>query len=197
MSSENESTFNEKKPRAPILSEKYSKFIQFGYYMMSKMTDTETFTKEDFLNQIQMFATVEQQQTCIQEFFDNQKENKKAMRKEIQNRNKITKPKKEKAPRKTKKTAAKAEVENTNDIDTNAAEENETTTSENIIENITNELIEEPMIDRINTAIEVAKDITSKKSRSKKDTTDEKKSRTKKKQTKEEKSSNDMESLTV
>ena len=53
------------------------------------------------------------------------------------------------------------------------------------------------MIDRINTAIEVAKDITSKKSRSKKDTTDEKKSRTKKKQTKEEKSSNDMESLTV
>ena len=192
MSSENESTFNEKKPRAPTLSEKYSKFIQFGYYMMSKMTDTETFTKEDFLNQIQMFATVEQQQTCIQEFFDNQKENKKAMRKEIQNRNKITKPKKEKAPRKTKKTAATAQVENTN-----TAEENETTTSENIIENITNELIEEPMIDRINTAIEVAKDITSKKSRSKKDTTDEKKSRTKKKQTKEEKLSNDMESLTV
>lgn len=192
MSSENESTFNEKKPRAPTLSEKYSKFIQFGYYMMSKMTDTETFTKEDFLNQIQMFATVEQQQTCIQEFFDNQKENKKAMRKEIQNRNKITKPKKEKAPRKTKKTAATAEVENTN-----TAEQNETTTSENIIENITKELIEEPMIDRINTAIEVAKDITSKKSRSKKDTTDEKKSRTKKKQTKEEKLSNDMESLTV
>lgn len=196
MSSENVTT--EKKPRTPVLSEKYSKFIQFGYYMMSKMTNNESFSKEDFFNQIQMFATVEEQQTFIQGFFDNQKDNKKAMRKEIQEKKKADKPKKEKVPRKAKKTKATTE-ENTNN---NNTEETPYTTDnisqENLIENITNELTEEPMIDRITTAIEVAKDITAKKPRKK--ATGEKKPRTNKK-SKENKEtdelSNAMESLNV
>ena len=73
-----------KKTRAPTLSEKYSKFIQFGYYMMSQMQDTDSFTKEEFLNKVEMFATVDEQQTFIQGFLDNQKENKKSMRKDIE-----------------------------------------------------------------------------------------------------------------
>jgi hypothetical protein len=201
MSSVNASTTQssspEKKVRAPALSEKYSKFIQFSYYMMSQMSETETFTKEEFLNQVQMFATVDEQQTFIQGFFDNQKDNKKAMRKDIQEKKKASQPKKVRAPRKTKKettptpttTEAQPVADNTNE------------SQENLIENLTTELTEEPMIaptndsevaeeppmiDKINAAIEVAEDMTSKKPRAKKATTGEKKPRVaKKKQTKE------------
>jgi hypothetical protein len=195
MSSENVSTSTtEKKPRAPTLPEKYSKFIQFGYFMMSKMQDIETFTKEDFLNQIQMFATVEEQQTFIQGFLDNQKENKKTMRKEIQERKKAAKPKKEKAPRKTKKPRTNTLILDDSDREQpkesqnaiNMVESTENSNQENLIENITNELTEEPMIDRINTAIEVAKDITAKKPRAKKATSEKKPRATKKKQTKQD-----------
>ena len=191
MPSENATT--EKKPRNPVLSEKYSKFIQFGYYMMSKITNSESFTKEEFLNQVQMFSTVEEQQTFIQGFFDNQKDNKKAMRKEIQEKKKADKPKKEKVPRKTKKTK-----ETTEDKTENTQNATDTVSQENLIENITNELTEEPMIDRITTAIEVAKDITAKKPRKK--ATGEKKPRANKnsKENKEtDELSNAMESLTV
>ena len=58
-----------KKVRAPVLTEKYSKFIQFSYYIMSQM-ETDNFTKEEFLNNVKMFDTVEEQQTFIQGFFD-------------------------------------------------------------------------------------------------------------------------------
>jgi hypothetical protein len=209
MSSVNASTTQssspEKKVRAPALSEKYSKFIQFSYYMMSQMSETETFTKEEFLNQVQMFATVDEQQTFIQGFFDNQKDNKKAMRKDIQERKKASQPKKVRAPRKTKK-----ETTPTPTTDTQPVADNTNESQENLIENLTNELTEEPMIstttttttttttnevevaeeppmiDKINAAIEVAEDMTSKKPRAKKATTGEKKPRVaKKKQTKE------------
>lgn len=204
MSSENMSTSTEKKPRTPTLTEKYSKFIQFGYFMMSKMPDTETFTKEEFLNQIQTFASVEEQQTIIQGFFDNQKENKKTMRKEIQERKKAAKPKKEKAPRKTKKAVSNNQGTQPNEETqnaTNAVESPENNTQENLIQNITSELTEEPLIDKINGAIEVAKDITSKKPRSKKTDSEKKPRATKKKQTKEPEPIDDltnvMESLAV
>lgn len=139
-----------KKTRAPVLSEKYSKFIQFSYYIMSKM-ESDTFTKEEFLNSVQMFATVEEQQTFIQGFFDNQKDNKKAMRQNIQNRKKESQPKKVRAPRKTKNAAAT--VEPTQETDTAANND----TQENLIESLTNELTEEPMINKIGAAIEIAK----------------------------------------
>jgi len=201
MSSVNASTTQssspEKKVRAPALSEKYSKFIQFSYYMMSQMSETETFTKEDFLNQVQMFATVDEQQTFIQGFFDNQKDNKKAMRKDIQEKKKASQPKKVRAPRKTKKETTPTPTT----TDAQPVADNTNESQENLIENLTNELTEEPMIaptndsevaeeppmiDKINAAIEVAEDMTSKKPRAKKATTGEKKPRVaKKKQTKE------------
>ena len=203
MSSVNASTTQssspEKKVRAPALSEKYSKFIQFSYYMMSQMSETETFTKEEFLNQVQMFATVDEQQTFIQGFFDNQKDNKKAMRKDIQEKKKASQPKKVRAPRKTKKETTPAPTTTTTDAQPVTDNTNES--QENLIENLTNELTEEPMvattntvevaeeppmIDKINAAIEVAEDMTAKKPRAKKATTGEKKPRVaKKKQTKE------------
>lgn len=205
MSSVNASTTQssspEKKVRAPALSEKYSKFIQFSYYMMSQMSETETFTKEEFLNQVQMFATVDEQQTFIQGFFDNQKDNKKAMRKDIQEKKKASQPKKVRAPRKTKKESTPTPIPTT--TDTQPVADNTNESQENLIENITNELTEEPMIaatttnevevaeephmiEKINAAIEVAEDMTSKKPRAKKATTGEKKPRVaKKKQTKE------------
>lgn len=207
MSSENASTPQTTSPvktaRTPALSEKYSKFIQFSYYMMSQMSETETFTKEEFLNQVQMFATVEEQQTFIQGFFDNQKDNKKAMRKDIQEKKKADQPKKVRAPRKTKKESTPTPTTTTT-TDTQSTTNNTNESQENLIENLTNELTEEPMvaittttnavevaeeipmIDNINAAIEVAEDMTSKKPRAKKATTGEKKPRVaKKKQTKE------------
>ena len=150
-----------KKTRAPVLSEKYSKFIQFSHYMMSQM-ESDTFTKEEFLNSVKMFATVEEQQTFIQGFFDNQKDNKKAMRQNIQNRKKDNQPKKVRAPRKTTKVAAAVEPTQETDTTTN------NDTQENLIESLTDELTEEPMINKIGAAIEIAEDITAKKPREKK-----------------------------
>ena len=194
-----QSTSPVKKARTPTLTEKYSKFIQFSYYMMSQMSETETFTKDEFLNQVQMFATVDEQQTFIQGFFDNQKDNKKAMRKDIQEKKKASQPKKVRAPRKTKKESTPTPTT----TDAQPVADNTNESQENLIENLTNELTEEPMItttanavevvseeppmiDNINAAIEVAEDMTAKKPRAKKATTEEKKPRVaKKKQTKE------------
>ena len=167
-----------KKTRAPTLSEKYSKFIQFGYYMMSQMQDTDSFTKEEFLNKVEMFATVDEQQTFIQGFLDNQKENKKSMRKDIQERKKANQPKKVKAPRKTKKETAKKDTIETETEPSAAETQTDSVTAtesqENLIENLTNELTEEPMIDKIHAAIEVAQDMTAKKPRAKKAATEKK-----------------------
>lgn len=174
-----------KKTRAPTLSEKYSKFIQFGYYMMSQMQDTDSFTKEEFLNKVEMFATVDEQQTFIQGFLDNQKENKKSMRKDIQERKKANQPKKVKAPRKTKKETAKKDTIETETEPSAAETQTDSVTAtesqENLIENLTNELTEEPMIDKIHAAIEVAQDMTAKKPRAKKAATEKKPRVTKKK----------------
>ena len=153
-------TSPEKKTRAPVLTEKYSKFIQFSYYMMSQM-ESDTFTKEEFLNNVKMFATVEEQQTFIQGFFDNQKDNKKSMRKNIQDKKKANQPKKVRAPRKTKKAATD---EPTQEADSTTNPESQ----ENLIESLTEELIEEPMINKISAAIEIAEDMTAKKPREKK-----------------------------
>jgi hypothetical protein len=175
-----------KKVRAPVLTEKYSKFIQFSYYIMSQM-ETDNFTKEEFLNNVKMFDTVEEQQTFIQGFFDNQKDNKKAMRKSIQDKKKENQPKKVRATRKSKKA-----VSNTEESNTAAAAADETVpetesitnteSQENLIESLTDELTEEPMIDKISAAIEIAEDITGNKSRKNK-SNGEKKTRVVKKKT--------------
>ena len=187
----------EKKTRAKALPEKYSKFIQFSYYMMSQMSETETFTKDDFLNQVKMFATVEEQQPFIQGFFDNQKENKKSMRKDLLAKKKADQPKKVKAQRKAKKEPT-TNTQPSNDV-----------SQENLIEDLTDELTEEPMItdttvevaeepridttaielvadepmvDKINAAIEVAEVMTAKKPRATKATSEKKPRAAKKKQ---------------
>jgi hypothetical protein len=144
-----------KKTKRVSLPEKYHKFIQFGYYMMSQMPDTETFTKDEFINNLKMFATVEEQQTFIQGFFDNQKSIKSSIRKTIQDRNKANKPKKVRAPRKTKKTEPKVEP--------TTQEAANSDNQADLISNLTDELTEEPMIDKINAAIEIAEDMTAKK----------------------------------
>ena len=128
---DNNATTQSTKVKTPSLPEKYSKFIQFGYYMMTKMMDdneTSSFTKEDFLNKVQMFATVEEQQTYIQGFFDNQKENKKDMRKMLQERKKANQPKKK---RTTKKTTQK---ETTTSNEPSDIQTETTTTSEPVVE---------------------------------------------------------------
>ena len=174
-----------KKVRAPVLTEKYSKFIQFSYYIMSQM-ETDNFTKEEFLNNVKMFDTVEEQQTFIQGFFDNQKDNKKAMRKSIQDKKKENQPKKVRATRKSKKAVSKTEESNTAAAADETVPETESITNtesqENLIESLTDELTEEPMIDKISAAIEIAEDITGNKSRKNK-SNGEKKTRVVKKKT--------------
>ena len=198
-------TSPEKKTRAKALPEKYSKFIQFSYYMMSQMSETETFTKDDFLNQVKMFATVEEQQPFIQGFFDNQKDNKKSMRKDIQAKKKADQPKKVKAPRKTKKEPT-TNTQPSNDadasqanliedlidelieepiIDTTANNKNSTAVEvaeEPMIDTTSVEVADEPMIDKINAAIEVAEVMTAKKPRATKATGEKKPRAAKKKQ---------------
>jgi hypothetical protein len=142
--------------------------------------ESDNFTKEEFLNNVQMFATVDEQQTFIQGFFDNQKDNKKAMRKNIQDKKKANQPKKVRAPRKTKKAET---VEPPQEPDTAAATNTES--QENLIESLTEELTEEPMIDKISAAIEIAEDITAKKPREKKAAGEKKTRVVKKKKTTE------------
>jgi hypothetical protein len=156
-----------KKVRKPTLVEKYSKFIQFGYYMMSQMSDEDSFTREDFVNQLKVFAPVEEQQTFIQGFLDNQSIIKKRMLGEVRAKNTVTKPKKEKAPRKTKVNAKGNNKKNAKQSSSGMDD-----SQSNLIEAITNELTEEPMINKITSAIELANNLTAKKSRTtKKNTT--------------------------
>ena len=68
--------------RKPTLQEKYGKFIQFAYYMMDNILGEEV-QKETYLEKINLFGTVEEQQIMVQGFLDNAKENKTNMKKTI------------------------------------------------------------------------------------------------------------------
>jgi hypothetical protein len=97
------------KPRKPTLPEKYGKFIQFAYYMMNSVLGEDfQMDKDAYLEKTKLFGSVEEQQTLVQGFFDAAKENKKTIKKAINDRNKAiakaNKPVKEKKSR-TKKTA--------------------------------------------------------------------------------------------
>jgi hypothetical protein len=107
----------EKKLRKPSLPEKFGKFIQFGFFFMKQYNDSHDvkIDENSFLESLGLFANVDEQQTFVQTFFDNSKENKKNMRKFLQNHNKAlakaakiaaAPPKPEKKPRakKTKNT---------------------------------------------------------------------------------------------
>jgi hypothetical protein len=80
----------EKKQRKPSLPEKFGKFIQFGFFFMKQYNDSHDvkIDENSFLESLNMFANVDEQQTFVQTFFTNSKENKKNMRKFLQNHNK-------------------------------------------------------------------------------------------------------------
>ena len=164
MSADNTNQASEvtKKTKAPSLPEKFNKFIQFGYHMMSLMSNQESFSREEYMEQLKMFATVEDQQSFIQNFFDNQKHIKKDITLLKKSRNKkpeVEKPQRTTKPKGKGKTTKQAQSETPTDP---AVVED---TQENLIETITNELTEEPMINQITSAIEVAKELTAKKPR--------------------------------
>ena len=99
------------KPRKPSLPEKYGKFIQFAYYMMDNVLGADfQMDKEAYLEKIQLFGSIEEQQGLVQGFFDAAKENKKTIKKVITDRNKaIAKANK---PVKEKKSRAKKTTDN-------------------------------------------------------------------------------------
>ena len=166
MSADNTNQASEvtKKTKTATLPEKYNKFIQFGYYMMSQMSNPESFNREEYMEQLKMFASVEEQQSFVQTFFDNQKQIKKDMT--LLKKNKNKKPDTEKPKRTTKsKGKAKQTQSESSTVDAAADPAVVEETQENLIETITNELSEEPMISQINSAIEVAKELTAKKPR--------------------------------
>ena len=80
----------EKKQRKPSLPEKFGKFIQFGFFFMKQYNESHDvkIDENSFLESLRLFANVDEQQTFVQTFFDNSKENKKNMRKFLQNHNK-------------------------------------------------------------------------------------------------------------
>jgi len=64
-----------KKPRKPSLPAKFGKFIQFAYYLCNNINASNpgAIDKERFLESIQLFAAVDDQQAFVQGFFDNAK----------------------------------------------------------------------------------------------------------------------------
>ena len=93
--------------KAPRLPEKFGKFIQFGFWLMTRINtpqegdaDAEPkIDEEDFLNAISLYGTVDEQTQFVQAFFDDSKENKKSIRKLVTAHKKATEPKKERKPR--------------------------------------------------------------------------------------------------
>ena len=69
------------KPRT-TLPAKYNKFIQFGYFLMTKLNQENTIVDETlFLDKLSIFNTIDSQQSLVQEFFDNSKTVNKTLRK--------------------------------------------------------------------------------------------------------------------
>jgi uncharacterized membrane-anchored protein YhcB (DUF1043 family) len=124
------------------LPEKYSKFIQFGYFMMDLLRNKNknTFTEDEFLNELQIFNSNEEQQSLIESFLNDKTNIKKNMNQNIKEYNESI-----------------AKGDNTNIEDKNTD-----------INSTSNELQEEQFIvENINNAVELAKSITAKKPRKK------------------------------
>jgi len=81
----------EKKPRAPSLPAKYAKFIQFGYWFLKLINDDPNAPAVDeqlFFDKLNLFTSVDQQQTFVQSFFDSSKSVNKEIRDRISYRRK-------------------------------------------------------------------------------------------------------------
>jgi len=176
-----------KKTRTPVLSEKLSKFIQFGYFVMSQMPESESFTKDEYMESLRMFATVEDQDSFVQGFLDGKKDIKKNMNKMLRDKKNENKPKKQRtprAPRKAKTTETNTESAQVVSTDTVSTP---TEQADPAVRNLSTELCEEPMVEQstetiapveireqIIAAVEVAKELTAKKPRAKKADSDKK-----------------------
>jgi hypothetical protein len=93
--------------KAPRLPEKFGKFIQFGFWLLTRINTTQEgddaaepkIDEEDFINAISLYGTVDEQTAFVQAFFDDSKENKKSIRKLVTAHKKANEPKKERKPR--------------------------------------------------------------------------------------------------
>ena len=122
------------KTKTATLADKYYKFIQFGYYMMSHISNMENFNREEYMEKIKMFATVEEQQTFVQHFLDNQKQIKKDIAILKKNKNKKPETEKPKRQREAKPKTSKTHTPSNSSITNVSSDE----TQENLIEAITN-----------------------------------------------------------
>ena len=94
-----------KAPKKPTLSAKYSRFLSFGHWFLTK-TDLNEETRKQLFQQMSMFGTVEEQTTFFEVFFSEIKDTNKVMRKMVAEAKKP--PKAPKAPRAKKTKAAPA-----------------------------------------------------------------------------------------
>jgi len=100
----------EKKPRAPILPAKFSKFIHFGYWFMNQLNsdpDAPAVDETLFIEKLNLFSDVESQLTFVQAFFDDAKDINKTIRglvkqksKDLAKATKLASKPKDKIPRK-------------------------------------------------------------------------------------------------
>ena len=76
----------EKKPRAPTLPAKFSKFIQFGYWFMSKLNEDsddsvpKAVDETLYIEKLNLYSDIESQQAFVQGFFDESKDIAKTIR---------------------------------------------------------------------------------------------------------------------
>jgi len=94
-----------KAPKKPTLSAKYSRFLSFGHWFLTK-TDLNEETRKQLFQQMSMFGTVEEQTVFFEVFFSEIKDTNKVMRKMVAEAKKP--PKATKAPRAKKTKAAPA-----------------------------------------------------------------------------------------
>ena len=75
--------------RQPTLPDKYGKFIQFAYYMMENVLGEDfQMDKAAYLEKIQLFGNVGEQQTLVQGFLNRAKETKATIRKMVSDKKK-------------------------------------------------------------------------------------------------------------
>ena len=94
-----------KAPKKPTLSAKYSRFLSFAHWFLTK-TDLNEETRKQLYQQMMMFGSVEEQTVYFEGFFSDIKETNKVMRKMVAEAKKP--PKAPKAPRAKKTKAAPA-----------------------------------------------------------------------------------------
>jgi hypothetical protein len=94
-----------KAPKKPTLSAKYSRFLSFAHWFLTK-TDLNEETRKQLFQQMAMFGTVEEQTVFFEVFFSEIKDTNKVMRKMVAEAKKP--PKAPKAPRAKKTKAAPA-----------------------------------------------------------------------------------------